>query len=153
MPETAPGLSWGIKTSFLKYVFEAAGGAHFASGMSQTEDGRYFWPLTATTVLGDTVVAEFSGSLRIIGHGGSLDLELTGLRLTITEAEGGTLSAIDLEAGGSRFVLARLRTPHPAAVTPGIREVFETSLDEEGKFFFNDNYPVGTHLEPLTVQW
>jgi len=162
---TSGALDWGVKDTFRRYVLNGAadGAVTPADGATANADGTFRFPAVGGTVDDATGrgTVRLGGSLRFSGHGGRLDLTLSGLRVEIG-AGGGVLRA-DLR--GRPFsgpdvvphpdvVLARLDT---GAVTPAIAESTVTwsavpaAFGADARPAFVNVYQAGVPMDPLTI--
>lgn len=155
-----PGLTWGIKRSFVKYLsylpdaaVSAAAGADIVDGsfFNFAPDGGDFDPSTGLGTL------QFKGDVRLSGHGGMMRVRLLNPRVTVT--------ATGTELGVSDHVSdrpARIPTALPVLAelsggTPLLTEGrllwldLMTRLSADGTGVFNDQYPLGQEMDPLFI--
>ena len=73
---TRPGLSWGVKNSFTRYIDSMPDGRRGAGyGATEAGDGVYFFELDDASGFDRGLregVVKYSGDLRYKGHGGML---------------------------------------------------------------------------------
>jgi hypothetical protein len=153
------GLRWGIKTSFVDYVRRMPDGkgwlgdgalpvgshevlfAPHEAGSRPTQDGTVerFWA--------------FRGDVRFSGHAGMLFVQVASPILTeIGGAAHLTVANPPGTDGPERLHLVTLRLERESV--PDGFEVWrgtDVRLTEAGTALFNDVYPAGEPLEPLTV--
>lgn len=154
-PNATGYLTWGIDNNFRSYVLgniaqgnvsalsgATANGANFNFGQSSTS-------YNFNNLVGST---NYSGSIRFIGHAGSLDLTFSNPTIVVNSPQSATLNltvnglqvefgTIDLGTAGRASVNgAQLYTN--AAVT----------LTAAGAAAFNGFYPAGRLLSPITFQ-
>lgn len=162
---TSGALDWGVKDTFSQYVLLGAadGAVTPADGAAANADGTFRFPAVAGTVDDATGrgAVQLGGSLRFSGHGGQLDLTISGLRAELGAA-GGVLRADLL---GKRFsgpdlvaypnvVLARLDT---GSVTPSIAgsavtwRAVPTAFGADARPAFVNVYQAGEPMDPLTI--
>lgn len=148
-PGTARGLRWGIKASFLTYVTGMPDSAmSVTDGAVDTPEGFVFPVADASgfdPVKGLGQLA-FGGDVRMRGHGGMLAVRVADPMIAVT-AEGARLTVTDVT--GKSLHIANLGTPRRAA--GGGLEI-PAQLAAEAVSYFNDVYPEGTDLDPLTIR-
>lgn len=129
-------LRWAVKTSFVRYVkVIAAGTVEVSGGAVLGADDVLEFPLVTEVEENNNRVLTFGGAARFTAHHGALDVNLTGLRLTL-RPDGGDL-------GVDGLILATL-PPGPDPLP---------SLTEAGVPIFGNVYPAGTELAPLTIDF
>jgi hypothetical protein len=158
-PELRAGLRWGIKTSFVDYVRRMPDGKGWL-GEGAVPVGPYevlFPPLEVGSRTMDDGTVErfwaFRGDVRFSGHAGMLFVQVASP--VLTEIDGAArLTVADPAAPdgpeGLHLVtlrLAREPGPHGYELWRGT----DVRLTEAGTALFNDVYPAGEPLEPLTV--
>lgn len=168
---TGGHLDWGVKASFRSYVTSpiAAGSVTTAEGATTNPDGTLRFPVAAGTASADgsAFAADFGGSVRFTGHGGELDLLLSGIEVRV-DGDRGTLVADvtshALAPAGAAAPAASNELPDVelaaldlSAVTPGSVGLTVTwpgiaaALTEAGAPAFGGFYAAGDALDPLTV--
>lgn len=155
-----PGLTWGIKRSFVKYLsylpdaaVSAADGADIVNGsfFNFAPDGGDFDPSTGLGTL------QFKGDVRLSGHGGMMRVRLLNPWVTVTGA-GAELGV----SGHASDTPSRIPTIPPvlaelSAGTPLLTEGrllwldLTTRLSADGTGVFNDQYPLGQEMDPLFI--
>jgi hypothetical protein len=162
---TGGHLDWGVKGSFRSYVTSptASGSITTASGATANGDGTFRFPATSGTAAADgsTIDADFAGSVRFTGHGGELDLLVTGLEVRV-DGDTGTLVADVTShaigaAGSTEHADVELAELDLRTVTPGSIGLTVTwpgiaaALTDAGAPAFGGFYQPGEALDPLTV--
>lgn len=144
------GLTWGIKRSFIRYIATLPDGQYALGGAAYLGESSYF-TFPEVECAGAPSVRRFSGTIRMGGHGGLLDLliadpwverSVSGVELTVVDPA-------SWPAGNRRIVLARLvgRGTESDSAT----QVFDAHLAEPGVALFGDQYPVGTALDTVVI--
>jgi hypothetical protein len=158
-PELRAGLRWGIKTSFIDYVRRMPDGKGWL-GEGAVPVGPYevlFPPQEAGSRPTDDGTVErfwtFRGDVRFSGHAGMLFVQVTSPILT--EIDGAAQLTVADPAGvdgPERLLLVTLRLASESG--PDGYELWrgtDVRLTAAGTALFNDVYPAGEPLEPLTV--
>jgi hypothetical protein len=158
-PEVPFGLRWGIKKSFIDYVRRMPDGKGWvgdgAMPMGSHEilyapDGAGRRPLDDGTV---ERFWTFRGDVRFSGHAGMLFVQVASP--VLTEVEGvAQLTVVNPDGtdGPERLSLVTLRLDRgPAPDGFELWNGTDVRLTEAGTALFNDVYPPGEQLEPLTV--
>lgn len=149
VPDTARGLRWGIKASFLSYVsgmFDCA--MSVTDGAVETSDGFIFPVANASDFDQSQGVGrlEFAGDVRMRGHGGMLAVRVADPVVSVTPS-GARLTVTDVS--GKPLHIANLGAPHRAE-GGGIE--IPAHLAADAVPYFNNVYPEGTELDPLTIR-
>ncbi|MEO3752317.1 HtaA domain-containing protein [Streptomyces sp. B6B3] len=158
-------LDWGVKESFRSYVTGpiAHGEITLADGAEEHPDAGFRF----TGGTGDydlathSVDASFAGGVHFTGHGGTLDLELAGLRVVTEGTERGAIVA-DVTVAGETTEDVEFAALDLSGVTPGggeggavVLADIPATLTAEGATAFEYNgqpmYPEGTELDPATL--
>ncbi|WP_261166438.1 PaaX family transcriptional regulator C-terminal domain-containing protein [Microbacterium sp. Marseille-Q6965] len=109
-----PGLYWGIRESFVRYVLANPDGEMFgADGVETDGDGTFRFPLHAVARGDDGWSIEFAGEVVFTAHGGMLGVRIARPALDL-RGDGGTLS---VSRGEERVTIARVRAARPVAVS------------------------------------
>lgn len=166
MGAAQPGLTWGLKRSFVAYVSRLRDGGCGAKGGGSVVDGSFFHfepaesqtgaedgppPYDPTTGLG---VLRFRGDVRIVGHAGLLYVLLYDPWVEFA-ADGTRLTVADIEHWPDttqRIPLAEL-TPSEPVVDGGLRvwRDVPATLTCEGREVFDEQYETGQPLDPVTI--
>lgn len=145
-------LTWGVKESFVRYIFMMAGGqAELTDDADFTRDGQGEYPFDASADRADGVI-RFRGAIRYSGHGGMLSLRICDPWLVPT-GDGVDLTMADPSAPGARVTLAHARidyrTDDPSALVCVGTDVV---LADEAWGLFNGTYPAGTEMDPFVAR-
>ncbi|MCW4385422.1 HtaA domain-containing protein [Salinibacterium sp. SYSU T00001] len=149
---TGPGLAWGVKASFVRYV-TMGGGEVRVSPAAASVDGLVFFPLLDQ---GDFELAtargtlRFGGSVRFTGHFGALDLMLA--EPWLESDERGAVVSVDTGATG-RVPLVALGPAETGVEGELIvwRDIETRMLPEAGPLF-NGVYGAGEPFDPATLR-
>lgn len=152
--EARPGMSWGVKSTFTRYVSTVTDGRYGAGGgATEVVDGTFFFELEDATGY-DPVrqegVVKYRGDIRYKAHGGVLFVMLVDPWLELRDGVG-ELSVVDAEHWPSRdrrLSLATLRAHGDKGLPTGWARL-EARLTPAGAAIFNDVYSVGELLEPV----
>ena len=162
---TGGHLDWGVKQRFRSYVTgPIAQGAITTGGSTTTDvDGTFRFPATGGTAGADggSFDATFAGSVRFTGHGGELDLFITGLEVEAVGDTGVLVADVTSHAIGASSSVTyddvELAALDLSAVTPGSSGLtvtwagIEAALTEAGVPAFGDFYEAGEPFDALTV--
>ncbi|MGM7666561.1 HtaA domain-containing protein [Microbacterium sp. A93] len=152
--EVRPGMSWGVKGTFTRYVDAVPDGRYGAGGgATAVVDGTFFFELEDASGY-DPVqrdgVAKYRGDVRYKAHGGVLFVMLVDPWLELREGVG-ELTVVDAKHWPSReqrLALATLRLDEGGGLPLGWEQL-EARLTPAGVAIFNDVYAVGEMLEPV----
>jgi hypothetical protein len=151
--ELVHGLRWGLKKSFLDYVFRMPDGqGSVGEGAVPVGDGDLFFEHDAGNSTGE--VWAFRGDVRFSGHFGMLFVRVAHPRLELD----GTRAILSIEDPESRADAPRI-----PLVTATLQQVSgdektavwgsdDVALTAEGVALFNDVYSAGEPFEPLIIQ-
>ncbi|WP_164737384.1 HtaA domain-containing protein [Georgenia sp. SYP-B2076] len=153
-----PGLTWGLKRSFIRYISRLPDGGHRETdGASLTHgsfftfepaDGSTYDPSTGTGVL------KFRGDVRLTGHHNMLFVMIADPWIAL-DGGAGVLSVIDSRHWPDRdrrIPLATLTLGAPAVSGAGyVWGETPAYLSEEGQAVFNEQYAAGEELDPVFV--
>lgn len=154
--QVRPGLSWGVKRSFARYIDAMPDGRRGAGhGATETEHGLYFFELDDASdydpVSGEGVI-KYRGDVRYAGHGGMLFVMIVDPWIEFT-GSAAVLSVLDAEhwpRREHRIQLATLALEETASQQlPEGWAHLTARLTPQGSAVFNDVYPVGEILEPV----
>ncbi|MCK6066059.1 MULTISPECIES: HtaA domain-containing protein [Microbacterium] len=146
-----PGLYWGVRDSFLRYVLGNPDGQLYGDDGVETDgDGMFRFPLRTLERSGPSWRIGFGGEVRFAAHFGMLDVAL---RHPVVELdESGGLLSVDGPNGAS-LPIVRLEWAAPVLIE-GRWVVFpplSTTLTEEGVAVFGDVYAAGTAFDDIRV--
>lgn len=162
---TGGHLDWGVKASFRGYVTSPIAGGSIVTdgGAAANADGTFRFPVEVGTAAADgsALDADFGGSVRFTGHGGELDLLVTGIEVR-ADGDVGTLVADVTShtigaAGSTEYPDVELAELDLRTVTPGSVGLTVTwpgiaaALTDAGAPAFGGFYQPGDALDPLTV--
>ncbi|UOE27511.1 HtaA domain-containing protein [Agromyces soli] len=153
-PVSSGSLSWGIADAFRSYVVGpiARGSITVGSGATQAGSAFQFGQSGGSyTAARGTGTADYSGSVRFIGHGGILDLTFSNPTLRVTSA---TTGVLELTANGSRIDFATVDLGAAAKSSVGGATRFAgapATLTAAGADAFQGYYGSGKALDPITV--
>ncbi|MET4538638.1 hypothetical protein ABIE37_000393 [Arthrobacter bambusae] len=156
-PEPLPGLTWGLKRSFIKYISALPDGGHAVSGGAslahssffnfQPSGGSTYSPLTGGGIL------KFAGEVCLTGHHNLLFVMIADPWIEFADG-GAVLSVADTRHWpdrGRRIPLARLRAETLSRSERGVYGEARTFLTGEGRGVFNDQYGDGEELDPVFI--
>ncbi|ADB54030.1 HtaA domain-containing protein [Conexibacter woesei] len=166
-PITAGTVEWGVKESFRTYVVGgiARGSITLDGGVSRTPAGTFSFPVNGGVFdpgINGTV-ANTAGNVRMTGHGGTLDMRISDLRVELLP-EGAVLRADVRSAqrdGGEPIdtpdvVLADLDISAVSPVTAGGVTTWSripATLTRAGAPAFGGFYRMGESLDPVTFSY
>lgn len=158
-PSGAPliGLRWALKRSFLDYIARAPGGRGVLSdGAGATADREILFKHDARQIsspLQEGVFHAFRGAVTFSGHAGMLFVRISSPWIIIREKQG-QLTTLDpfQRRGGTRLRLAVFDVDaHAISGDFECWTAVDVRLAPEACALFNDVYPAGEPLEPLTI--
>ena len=155
-PATRPGLSWGVKGSFTRYIDSMPDGRRGAGhGATEAGEGVYFFELDDAS--GDDPsaperIVRYRGDVRYKGHAGMLFVMIVDPWIEFRDASA-VLTVVDAEhwpRKDHRIELATLVSGAPVAgsLPQGWVQV-DARLTLAGVEVFNGVYEVGELLEPV----
>jgi hypothetical protein len=156
-PLLQPGLSWGIKRSFIDYIhglpdasvaavdgadMDQAGAFHFAPDRSDYDVGS------------GTGVLRFRGDVRLSGHQGMMFVRLLDPWIALTGGRGILSISTGEDVGQDRTAVAFLRAGAPIPATDGSLSWsgIEVAITDEGSELFDGQYAAGQPMDPLFVR-
>jgi hypothetical protein len=151
-----PGMSWGVKSSFTRYIDAMPDGMRGAGhGAAETGQGVYFFELEDASGY-DPVsregVVKYRGDVRYKGHQGMLFVMIVDPWIEFRNGAA-ALTVLDAEHWPSRdrrIELATLALNEAATQQlPDGWTHLTTQLTQEGAMVFNEVYPVGEILDPV----
>ena len=153
-----PGLTWGLKRSFIRYISTLPDGGHQETDGASLTDGSSFHFAPAPGATYDpatgTGILTFRGDVRLTGHHGMLFVMVADPWIEFRDGAA-VLSVIDSRHWPDRDTRLPLATLAPAA--PSVSDAglvwAETPahLSEAGQAVFNDQYGAGEELDPVFV--
>ncbi len=151
-----PGLSWGVKTSFTRYIDSMPDGRRGAGyGATEAGNGIYFFELDDASGYDPARregTVKYRGDLRYKGHGDMLFVMIVDPWIEFREA-GAALTIIDAEYWPNREHRIELATLVPGESSAGRFpqgwQQWEAQLTPAGAEVFNSVYAVGEFLEPV----
>jgi hypothetical protein len=152
----APGLSWGIKRSFIDYINSLPDGSVSATdGATVAESFLFcFSPESSDyDVARGTGVLRFRGDVRLAGHHGMLLVRLLDPWITFTSGSG-VLSISNGDGGGQdRTVVAFLSPSKPRHADGSlVWEHVDVVISPEGSELFDGQYAAGQPMDPLFIR-
>lgn len=150
----APGLTWGVKTSFLLYLARMPQTqVGVGEGAGYTVDREFWFPLTRPdgASSSDRGALRFEGEVSIVAHSGFLRLTLAD-PWVLRDGESARLS-VRLGAG-ERVELLDLEWTEPVRHDDGTVSWFNlpARLAEAGVPVFNEAYGVGEEMDPVSIR-
>lgn len=136
-------LVWPIKASLLEYVRGMSDGAVHLDGVEESARG-YVFPASA----GETSGHRFTGSVRLRGHGGLLDVLFRDPAIE-PRGDGWVLTIADPDDPAQRVPFATLDALEPAA---GELRGRGTRLTAPGADFFFGPYTLGTPFDDPIIR-
>lgn len=151
-----PCLRWGIKRSFIDYVFRMPdGGGWVTDGATATEDHVLFFEFVSVEATDDGGQRWiFRGDVRFGGHGGFLFVRVADPVLAVV-GDQATLSIIDPfeEDSEGRLDLVTVKLSRVDGSEGSVVWAGDpVELTAAGVPLFNDVYAEGTAFEPLLVR-
>nr|WP_296773453.1 HtaA domain-containing protein [Rhodococcus sp. (in: high G+C Gram-positive bacteria)] len=162
MPENetpSPSLSWGIKRSFIDYIFrmpDGHGSVTDGATLSKTEEFVYEWAESARADDGGTVW-KFRGDVRLSGHHGLLYVRIADPWLSLRDNRATVSIADPFDEDGIRIDIATadLGSRDVSGVDSGVGAVWAADpvlLSAEATGLFNDVYREGEEFDPMLVR-
>ncbi|OLT46373.1 hypothetical protein BJF85_17275 [Saccharomonospora sp. CUA-673] len=156
MGDPQPGLTWGLKRSFVAYVARLRDGGCGAKDGGSVVDGSFFHfePDAAEAEPATSEVLRFRGDVRLAGHGGLMYVMVHSPWVEFDAGGAARLTVVDIEHWpdtARRMPLADLAPGEPE-VDAGLRvwRDVPATLTAEGRELFNDQYEAGQPLDPVT---
>lgn len=157
--EVAPGLTWGLKRSFIRYVSLLPDGSHMLDGGAtlafssifhfELEDSSIYDASTGQGIL------KFRGSLKLSGHHNMMLVLIADPWVEFHEGEA-LLTVVDVKGWPerkNRIKLAELQAS-PPVLNDGSLLWLNTSatLSAEGTHLFNEQYAQDEELDPMSIR-
>lgn len=151
-----PGLSWGVKSSFTRYIDSMPDGRRGAGyGATEAGEGVYFFELDDASGYDPALrqgIIKYCGDLRYKGHGGMLFVMVVDPWVEFREA-GAVLTVVDAEHWPNRERRIELASLAPAAAgaprLPRGWGQLDARLTAAGVEVFNGVYALGELLDPV----
>ncbi|MBU8868542.1 HtaA domain-containing protein [Paenarthrobacter aromaticivorans] len=145
-------LHWRVKDSFREYVRTIEDGAEQVSDGALEEDGGFVWPASPVDSPTRDATLKFCGRVEISAYRGILAVCLEDPWITFGETiQLSVVDSMSRKSDAPRVVVAYL-TPgatNPAASLASMTDA-KVTLARTGVRIFDDNYPAGTELAPLS---
>ncbi|MCX6499420.1 MAG: HtaA domain-containing protein [Arthrobacter sp.] len=148
-----PGLTWGIKGSFMRYL-SAIEDTTVAveDGASLLEMGAFNFTLAGSSVDASTGAGsfDFHGKVALSAHAGMLSLVLRNPRVDID----GTIASLSIDGGTThRLVLCELEGgAYEALGSDLVWSADQVHLTVAGAGVFGGQYPPGQELDPVRLR-
>ncbi len=155
-PLPLPGLTWGIKRSFLDYISGLPDGAvSAADGATVTASGEFCFAPAGSEYdpASGTGVLRFRGDVRVAGHHGMMFVRLLDPWVEFTAGHG-VLSISTGDGGGKdRSDVGTLRTAAPRNMEGFlVWERVEVAVSLAGSELFDGQYADGQAMDPLVIR-
>lgn len=154
-PEMRPGLSWGVKQSFNRYVDASPDGQRDAGiGATQMPDGTYFFEFADASDFdpqAGTGVIKYLGAVRYKAHGGVLFVVIAEPWLEFNDGSA-ELSVIHPEAmqeRDRRLSIATLDVQNAQQGLPLGWNGLQAHITQAGVDLFNNVYAPGEAVDPV----
>jgi hypothetical protein len=156
-PLPQPGLSWGIKRSFIDYIHglpDASVSAVDGAVMDPAPAFRFAPDRSDYDVETGTGVLRFRGDVRLSGHQGMMFVRLLDPWIALTGGRGILSISTGEDAGQDRTAVAVLRAGAPIAAADGSLtwSDIEVAITDEGSALFDGQYAAGQPMDPLFVR-
>lgn len=148
------GMLWPIKASLLEYIESLDDGVvELTEPASRRDDGFWFPLVGVGEAPGAGVELAFSGAVRLTGHWGMMQLEFRDPEVRFGEV--GAVLRLRESGRPDRFIsVADLRLQDSVEGDDGSSvTTLDATLTGEGTFLFGGQYPVGTPLGPVRIEW
>ncbi|MFH5823165.1 HtaA domain-containing protein [Georgenia sp. AZ-5] len=152
-----PGLTWGLKRSFIRYISSLPDGAHAETDGASLEPPSLFHfsldraELDRSTGRG---TLRFRGDVRLSGHHRMLSVMIADPWVELRD-DSATLTVVDANHWpdrSRRMPLASLSLPEPTATPAGpMWGPVPARLTREGTTVFNDQYVTGEEMDPAFI--
>jgi hypothetical protein len=153
-PLSHPGLTWGVKRSFVRYLSLLPDFRHAETDGAFLVSGSFFhFPhadddAVPATGVGAAGPMRFRGEVRLTGHRGMLAVVIADPWVELRDGRT-VLTVVDHRPDGAgRMPIALLR---PTASVTGTFRRWTASLTDEARWLFDDQYPPGEELDPVEV--
>lgn len=148
----SPGLTWGVKQSFVNYVVAMSGGTATLSGGARDDAGATFFPLADQDdfdLASARGTIRFAGQVHFAGHFGALDLTLADPWLESDEQG----AVVTFEMGSGRIPVVALGPAETGMDGELIAwRGIETRMLFDAAAAFNGVYGAGEPFDPMTIR-
>lgn len=155
-PLPAPGLTWGIKASFIAYIAGLPDGTvSAASGASEIRPGLFHFSFDAADYdpARGAGVLRFRGDVRLAGHHGMLFVRLLDPWMEISGGRGVLSISTGDGAGRDRIDVGTLTAASPAPADGSLLWAgMDVLITSGGSELFDGQYAAGQPMDPLTVR-
>ena len=150
------GLLWPIKASLLAYIESLDDGEVEVTEPASRRDEGFWFPRVGADDApgpGPGVALAFSGAVRLTGHWGMMQLEFRDPEVRFGEV--GAVLRLRESGRPDRFTsVADLRLQDSVEGDDGSSvTTLDATLTGEGTFLFGGQYPAGTPLGPVRIEW
>lgn len=148
--DVVPGLYWGVRESFVRYVLGNPDGQLYGDDGVETDgEGTFRFPLISADRDGADWRLAFRGEVAFVAHGGLLGVRIAQPALELRGGDG----ALSVRRDEERVVIARVRAAQPVPVGDAwlVFPPLPAALTAEGVALFGDVYAAGDALDPLRI--
>lgn len=152
-----PGLTWGLKRSFIRYISMLPDGGHTVSGSASLTHSSFFnfQPSAGSTYNPATGrgTLKFAGEVCLTGHHNLLFVMIADPWIELGDRKA-VLSVTDTRYWpdrGQRIPLATLQAETLSRSVHGVCGEARTFLTGEGREVFNGQYGDGEELDPVFI--
>ncbi|MDY6049473.1 MAG: HtaA domain-containing protein [Corynebacterium sp.] len=152
-------LAWGVKESFRTYISGSiAKGGWQLSGVQYGSD-QFIFPGASGSIdpaTGNGTI-NLTGTVRFVGHNGTLNSQVTNPTITINGTSGSLLATVtsnDVEGNPHSYGTIELASLTFTSLTPtasSLTGTAQATLTENGAHAFGDFYTAGQALDPVTI--
>lgn len=145
-----PGLYWGVRESFVRYVLGNPDGELYGDdGLETDGEGTFRFPLAAAERRDDGWDLSFRGEVAFVAHGGMLGVRIAQPALALR----GDAGELSVRRGDERIVIARVRAGRPVPIGAAwlVFPPIAAELTAIGVNLFGDVYAEGDALDPLRI--
>lgn len=156
-PLLPPGLSWGIKRSFIDYINGLPDASVSLVGGATVDDAGLFHFAPDNSdydAVRGTGILRFRGDVRLSGHHGMMFVRLLDPWIAFTGGRGILSISTGDDAGQDRAAVAVLRAGAPAQAPDGslVWSDVEVAITDEGSELFDGQYAAGQPMDPLFIR-
>jgi hypothetical protein len=153
-PLPPPGLSWGIKRSFIDYIASLPDGSVSATAGATVSGSSLFCFSPDSSdydVVRGTGVLRFRGDVRLAGHHGMLLVRLLDPWITFTSGSG--VLSISTGGGPDRSAVGFLSPATPRDADGSlVWDHVDVVISPEGSELFDGQYAAGQPMDPLFIR-